>query len=142
VHCPLAVAKNARHCDFEIIVQNRDRHAAEKRKCGDVPVEERFRGLRRIGLDEAGVRLRQVETKHTQLHAHAADDADAFAEIDLRMARRMGQRHEGLARPGAGDPNVILHDRIAASVALFDPQPFENPLRRMPLLRRRRLIGF
>jgi hypothetical protein len=74
-------------------------------------------GLRRIGLGEAGVRLRQVETKHTQLHAHAADDADAFAEIDLRMARRMGQRHEGLARPGAGDPNVILHDRIAAGVA-------------------------
>ena len=107
-----------------------------------MPVEEGFRGLRRIGLNEAGVRLRQVETKHTQLHAHAADDADAFAEIDLRMARRMGQRHEDLARPGAGDPNVILHDRIAASVAVFEPQPVENPLRRMPLLRRRRLIGF
>ncbi len=44
--------------------------------------------------------------KHTQLHAHAADDADAFAEIDLRMARRMGQRHEDFARPAAGDPNV------------------------------------
>jgi hypothetical protein len=58
-----------------------------------------------------GVRMRQVETKHAQLHAHAADDTDAFAEIDLRMARRMGQWHEGLARPGAGDPNVILHDR-------------------------------
>jgi hypothetical protein len=54
----------------------------------------------------------------------------------------MGQRHEGLARPGAGDPNVILHHRIAARVALFDPQPVENPLRRMPLFGRRRLIGF
>jgi hypothetical protein len=105
-------------------------------------VQKGFRGLRQIGLDEAGVRLQQVETKHTQLHAHAADDADAFAEIDLRMARRMGQRHEGLARPAAGDPNVILHYGIAASVAVFEPQPFENPLRRMPLLRRRRLVGF
>jgi hypothetical protein len=29
-----------------------------------------------------------------QFHAHAADHADAFAEIDLRMTRRMGQRHK------------------------------------------------
>ena len=85
--------------------------------------------------------MRQVEAQDMQLHPYAADDTNAFAEVDLRMARRMGQRHEDLARPGAGDPNVILHDRIAASVAVFDPQPFENPLRRMPLLRRRRLVG-
>jgi hypothetical protein len=44
----LAVAENPRHCDFEIIVQNRDRHAAEKRKCRDVPIEKGFRGLRHV----------------------------------------------------------------------------------------------
>ena len=77
-----------------------------------------------------------------QLHAHAADDADAFAEIDLRVAGRMGERDEDLARSGAGDPHVILHHRVAAGVAMFDPQPFENPLGRMPLLRRRRLVSF
>src|ERR1700724_278551 len=110
----LAVAQNARHRDFEIIVQNRQRYAAEKGKCRDVPVKKRFRRLRRIGLDEAGVRMRQVEAEHMQLRPYAADDANAFAEVDLLMARRMGQRHEGLARPGAGDPHVILHDRIAA----------------------------
>ena len=70
------------------------------------------------------VRLRQVETKHRQLPAHAADDADAFAEIDLRVAGRMGERDEF----GAGDPHVSLHHRVAAGVAMFDPQPFENPL--------------
>src|ERR1700730_12064669 len=114
----LAVAKNARHCDFEIIVQNRDRHATEKKgKRGDVPIEKSLGRLRRIGLDETGVRLRQVEAEDMQLHANAADDADAFAEVDLRMARRMGERHENLARSGAGDPNVILHDRIAAGVS-------------------------
>jgi hypothetical protein len=31
----------------------------------------------------------------------------AFAEIDLGMAGRMGERHEDLARPGAGDPISI-----------------------------------
>ena len=105
----LAVAENPRHCDFEIIVQNRDRHATEKGKCRDVPIEKSLGRLRRIGLDETGVRLRQVEAEDMQLHAHAADDADAFAEVDLRMARRMGERHENLARSGAGVPNVILH---------------------------------
>ena len=64
-------------------------------------------------LDSAGRSSPPSQTQ--QLHAHAADDADAFAEIDLRMARRMGQRHEDFARPAAGDPNVILHDRIAAA---------------------------
>ena len=75
-----------------------------------------------------------------QLHPHTADDADAFAEIDLRMARRVRERHEDLARPGARQPHVILHDRIAAQEAVLDPQPFENPLRRMPLLWRRHLV--
>ena len=60
--------------------------------------------------------MRQVEAEHMQLHPYAADDANAFAEVDLRMARRMGQWHEDLARPAAGDPNVILHDRAAAGL--------------------------
>jgi hypothetical protein len=34
-----------------------------------------------------------------QLHPHPADDADAFAEIDLGVARRMGERNKNLARP-------------------------------------------
>src|ERR1700730_10393868 len=137
----LAVAQNAHHCDFEIIVQNRQRYAAEKGKCRDVPVKKSFRRLRRIGLDEAGVRMRQVEAEHMQLHPYAADDANAFAEVDLRMARRMGQRHEDLARPAAGDPNVILHYGITAGKTVFEPQPFENPLRGVPVLRRCRLVG-
>jgi hypothetical protein len=138
----LAVPENPRHRNFEVIVQNRDRHATEKGKCRDVPVEKSLGRLRRIGLDETGVRMRQVEAEHMQLHANAANDADAFAEVGLRMARRMGQRHENLARPGTRQADVILHDRIAAGVAVFDPQPFENPLGRMPLLRRRRLVSF
>src|SRR3981081_3576638 len=88
----LAVAENPRHRDFEIVVQNRDRHATEKGKCRDGPIEKSLGRLRRIGLDETGVRLRQVEAEDMQLHANAADDADAFAEVELRVARRMGER--------------------------------------------------
>jgi len=61
-----AVAENPRHRDFEIVVQNRNRHAAEERKCRDVAVEKGFRRLGRIGLDETGVRMRQVATEESQ----------------------------------------------------------------------------
>src|SRR3977135_4063503 len=125
----LAVAENARHRDFEIIVQNRQRYAAEKGKCRDVLVKKSFRRLRRIGLDEAGVRMRQGGAEHMQLHPITADDANAFAEVDLRMATRMGQRHEDLARPAAGDPNIILHYGITAGKTVFATHTFENTLR-------------
>ena len=43
--------------------------------------------------------MKQVsDIQHMQLHAHAADDADAFAEIDLRVARGMGEPDEDLNR--------------------------------------------
>ena len=104
-------------------------------------VEKSLRRLRRIGLDEAGVRVRQVEAEHMQLHPHAADDRDAFAEIDLRVTRRMRERHEDLPRPRSRQAHIILHHRIAAGKAVLVPKTFENPLRRVPLLGWRRLVG-
>ena len=38
-------------------------------------------------------------------------------------------------------PNVILHYGITADKTVFEPQPFENPLRGVSLLRRCRLVG-
>ena len=45
--------------------------------------------LCRVGLDEAGIRVRQVEAKHVQLHPHAADHPNALTKVHLRMTRRM-----------------------------------------------------
>jgi hypothetical protein len=104
-------------------------------------VEKSLRCLYRIGLDEAGVRMRQVEAEHMQLHPHAADDGDAFAEIDLRMTGRMRERHEDLSRPRARQPHIVLHHRTAGGEGVFVPKPFENLLRCMPLLGGCRLIG-
>jgi hypothetical protein len=43
--------------------------------------------------------------------------------VDLHMARRMGQRHENLARPRAGDPSVIIHGRISSAANDKIPTP-------------------
>lgn len=42
--------------------------------------------------------MRQVETEHMQLHCGAADYGDAFAKIDMSMARRMDERNKHHAR--------------------------------------------
>ena len=70
--------------------------------------------------------MRQVEAEHMQLHPHAADDADAFAKIHLRVTRRMSERHEDLARARARQPHIILHHCVAAGEVVLIPQPFNK----------------
>jgi hypothetical protein len=85
--------------------------------------------------------MRQVEAENVQLHPHAADDADAFAEVDLSVARRKSERHVSLARLRSRQPHIILHDGIAAAIGVRELKSFENPLRRMPLLGRSRFVA-
>ena len=84
--------------------------------------------------------MRQVHEEHVQLLPHATNDADGFAEVDLRMPRRMHQRGKSLTQPPLRDPHVVLHARVAASVAMLGLQPLEDPQRRVPLLRWRRFV--
>ena len=93
----LAVAADLGHRDLGVVVQDRHRHAAEEGEGAHVPVQEGFRGLARVGLDEAGVRLRQVHAEEVDLLAHAADHTDRLAEIHLGVAWRMSQGHKGLS---------------------------------------------
>src|SRR5664279_1825742 len=66
----LAIPANLRHRDLEIVVEDRKRNAAKKLECRYVPVEEGLRRLRRIGLHEASVRLRQVHAEKMNLLAY------------------------------------------------------------------------
>jgi hypothetical protein len=43
-----------------------------------------------------------------------ADDPNGFAKVDLRMSRRVAQRHKHLLRSLPPLCNVILHNRVAA----------------------------
>jgi hypothetical protein len=47
-----------------------------------------------------------------RLALHAADHHHRFPEVSLRIAGRMGQRHEHLALAQMPQPHVVLHDRV------------------------------
>ena len=85
---------------------------------------------------EAGVGVRQVHAEEVDLPTHAADHGDRFAEVDLGVAGRVGQRHKGLPPLRPADPHVILHHRVAAGIAVLVAQTLKDPLGRMPLLDR------
>src|SRR5450432_3369095 len=93
---PLTVAADLRHRDLQIVVEDRQRHAAEERKRRDMAVEECLGRLARIRPHEASVRLWQVQAEEMDLLADTADHPDGLAEINLPMPRRVRQRHKNL----------------------------------------------
>ena len=78
--------------------------------------------------------MRQVEGEEVRLLLDPADDHDRFAEVGLRMAGRMSQRHEHLPPAAFALPHVVLHDRVAAGEAVLIAKPIEHPLGRVSLL--------
>ena len=80
--------------------------------------------------------MRQDQAEDGDLLAPAAGLDDRLAEVDLCMARRMVQRHEGLARRLPPRAHIVLHDGVTAREPVLVTQTFENPLRRVPLLDR------
>src|SRR5450830_1760617 len=99
-------------------------------------------GFVRIGVADhkAGIRVRQVKSEEVDLALYAPDDADGFTKVCLSMPRRMHQRHEHLLRPLTPAGHIILHNRDAAREPILITEPLEDPLRRMPLLLRSRLV--
>ena len=66
----------------------------------------------------------------------AGDHRHRFAEVDLRMAGRMDERHEHLPHPLPPRADVVLHDRLAPGKAMLGSEPLVDPLGRVPLLGR------
>src|SRR5450759_5950386 len=99
-------------------------------------------GFVRIGIadHEAGIRVRQVKSEEVDLALYAPDDADGLTKVGLSMPRRMHQRHEHLLRPLPPAGHIILHNRDATREPILIAEPLEDPLRRMLLLLRSRLV--
>ena len=100
----------------------------------DVTVDPGLGGRRRIGADEAGVAVRQVEGEEMRRPLDAADHHRGFAEIGLGVAGRMVQRHEHLPPAPAMLADVVLHDGVAADEPVLVAQPLEHPLGGVTLL--------
>src|SRR5208283_2606509 len=83
---------------------------------------------------------RQIKSEEVDLALYATDDADGFAKICLSMSWQMHQRYEHLLRPLPPTRHVILHDRDAAREPILIAEPLEDPLRRVLLLLRSRLV--
>ena len=65
-----------------------------------------------------------------------ADHRPRFAEVRLRMPRRMHQRYEHLQATATMLAHVVLHDRVTASEPILVPKPVEHALGRVALLAR------
>src|SRR5664279_3478138 len=137
---PLAITEDAGHRDLGVVIQDRLRDAAEECERPNVAIAEGFRRLCRIADHEAGIRVRQVKSEEVDLALNATDDADGFTKVGLSMPRRMHQRHEHLLRPLPPAGHIILHNRDAARKPILIAEPLEDPLRRMLLLLRSRLV--
>ena len=84
----------------------------------------------------------QIESHEVRLLLHAGKHHQSFAEVRLRLAWRMRQRDEHLLPDNLRRAHVILHNRVAAAIAVLGPKPLKDPLGRVPLLERTPLVVF
>ena len=104
-------------------------------------VQKFLGGLRRIGLHEAAIAVRQVQHEVVLLAPHSADDRHRLPEIALGVARRMGQRHEHLLSPPTL-PDIVLDYVVPSVETVLVPRPLEEAPGRVPLLSVDFDIGF
>ena len=141
----MAVTKNPCHGKLGVVIENPRRNATKILEGADVGFErgpsdrssslgweESFRRLSRKGLNETIVRVRQIEGHEVRLLLDAGNHHQRFAEIGLRLARRMAERHEHLLTAELGGAHIVLHDRVTARVVVLGAKPLEDPLGRVP----------
>ena len=108
----------------------------------DVAIHPGLSHRRRIGPHVAAVAMRQIEDEEASFLLDAADHHRRLAEIGLRMARRMRQRHEHLLAALIPLAHIVLDDRVAAGEAALVTKPVEYPFGSMPLLARHHNVSF
>lgn len=66
-----AITQNLCHREFGVVVEDRQRHPAKELERRNMPVAERLRRLRMIGLHEDRIALRKVHHEEPQLLLNA-----------------------------------------------------------------------
>ena len=127
--------------DPGVVVADPPRHPAEEGEGPDVALEERLGALAREGDDEDRVGVRQGHDEQGDLGGLAIEMDLGLAEIDLGLARGMGQRDEDLGGPEPPGGDRLLDDGQAALVAVLVAEPLEDPAGGVPLLPGGLLVG-
>ena len=77
--------------------------------------------LARVSGDVKDVRVGQAHHRQSGLHAHSRDLDERLAEVELSLARRLGERHEYLTVTvivlGQVAPDLTLGSLVAVLVA-------------------------
>jgi hypothetical protein len=132
-----AIAQDPSHRQLGVVVQDRARHPTEEAEGGDVPVQESFGALGRVGSDETRIRVGQVEAEEVDGLPHTPDHRNCLTKVDLGMAGRMDEGNEHLLGAGLLLAHVVLHGGVATRKAVLVTQALIDPLGRVALLRRR-----
>ena len=133
---PLCAAEDLRHRDLGVVVKDARGHAAEVCERTHMTIQEGFGRLGWERCHEAVIRVGQVHYQVVRLPLHAGNHDQGFAEVHLRFARCVDQRHEHLPSTQRRRAHVVFDDRVAAAEPVLFPKPVEDPLGRMPLLDR------
>ena len=83
---------------LHVVVDAATRHPTQHLEGVVVRVEEHLVGLQRVGPEQEGSAVAQLEVRDLQLGALAGDDGPVLAPVELeRLASAEGQRHGGAA---------------------------------------------
>ena len=107
------------HRDRGVVVSDLGSYTAEELERVVVGLLEGLGALARVGRDEEGVRVGQAHHREGDLSSSAGDLDDRFAEIELRFARRLGERHEHLTAAVVVLGEVAPHLALGPLVAVF-----------------------
>src|ERR1017187_9711075 len=110
---PFLATQNLRYRDPGVVVENPRRNAAEVGEGSHMAFQK---GLCRFGRkrhDETIIRMGQVHRQIVRLLLNASDHDHGFAEVRLRLARWMRQRHKHLLTAQRRRAHVVLHDGVA-----------------------------
>jgi len=158
VDLPLLAPADAIDRCLHVVVDAPPGHAAEHTEAVPMRIEQHLVGLQQIGTDQEGPAVRQLDMRHLQLRALAAEKSPIFAPVELEcLARSEGKRHEGaasrrLARalpigppvPGKGGDPVVgtgEAERHQIGVELLQRPPLLARLRGLRLQPARQLLG-
>ena len=144
--CPAGHACMPERRAAVVVIEHRLRHPAKESESVDMAIHPCLRRRCGIGPHEAAIAVRQVHDEEVGLlfdgepvsaigpRTMASDHHDGFAEIRLRVPRRVGERHEHLSTPPPPIPDIVLDDRVAASEAMLFAPPIKHPPGGMVLL--------